>query len=232
VAYGATLTVEKGVILNGENHALKIWGTLNAEGSEASKVVFNHVNITPGNSADPAELFVIDLQHSKINSGSLYSATGNAVYGSLILKDSELIGIPYIYLWYPKADCYIERNIFLNSGGISVGIADNVKVFIRNNIFYEQTGDFAVENWASYSSSETVVEGNSFLSTDKIALRLPSGYSSARMTAVSNYWGTTDISRIDSMIYDKNDDLGCADFIEYEPVLSEPHSLTPDLDAN
>jgi len=47
------------------------------------------------------------------------------------------------------------------------------------------------------------------------------------MTATENYWGTTYTEVIDAMIHDKNDDIICAGFIEYLPILTEPHSDTP-----
>ena len=119
---------------------------------------------------------------------------------------------------------------------------------IRNNVFYKQSSNFAVENWASYNSSETIVEYNSFMSTDRIALRLPSGYNNAKMTAINNYWNTADTSVIDNMIFDKNDDLGSSgevdsvlslkkyslftkeqkeSYISYEPFLDTKHENTP-----
>jgi len=52
------------------------------------------------------------------------------------------------------------------------------------------------------------------------------------MYAVNNFWNTTDISIIDSMIYDKNDDLSSGNYIEFEPILTEPHPDTPTLDFN
>lgn len=60
-----------------------------------------------------------------------------------------------------------------------------------------------------------------------IVLKLPAGYDTAAMTATENYWGTNDTAVIDSMIYDKNDDIRCAGFIEYLPILTEPHPETP-----
>jgi len=60
-----------------------------------------------------------------------------------------------------------------------------------------------------------------------IVLKLPPGYDTAAMTATENYWGTNDTAVIDSMIYDKNDDIRCAGFIEYLPILTEPHPETP-----
>jgi hypothetical protein len=50
------------------------------------------------------------------------------------------------------------------------------------------------------------------------------------MIAVDNFWNTTDTNVIDSMIYDRNDDLSVDNFIEYEPFLTEPHPDTPILE--
>ena len=62
-----------------------------------------------------------------------------------------------------------------------------------------------------------VVAYNSFLSTDRVALALPINYSSVGMTAQDNYWNTADTSIIDSMIFDRKDDLRSADYINYSP---------------
>ena len=99
---------------------------------------------------------------------------------------------------------------------------------VRNNVFFEQTTDYAVEVWAAYGSAQILVEHNSFLSTDRVALVLPSGYSSAAMSAPSNWWNTTDTSEIDGMIFDQNDDLSSAGLIDYSGYLGAPHADTPD----
>lgn len=92
IAYGATLTIEPGVVINGDCSSIKIWGTLNAAGTEENKIIFNYVNI--------------DLNGKS------------------------------------------EEHSFMDIS-------------------------FAIENWASYNSSETIVEYNSFMSTDRVALSLP-----------------------------------------------------------
>lgn len=79
----------------------------------------------------------------------------------------------------------------------------------------------------SWGESETVVQYNSFINIDGIALKLWPGHNNSAMTATENYWGTTDTSIIDSMIYDKNDDITCAGYIDYLPILTEPHPETP-----
>ena len=38
---------------------------------------------------------------------------------------------------------------------------------------------------------------------------------------------TTDANVINTMIYDKNDDLGIPYYVEYNPILTEPHPNTP-----
>ena len=70
------------------------------------------------------------------------------------------------------------------------------------------------------------------MSTDRIALSLPEDYDSARMQAANNYWGTTDVNIINSMIYDKNDSLACYSTINYQPILTTPHPDTPIFEYN
>lgn len=228
IAPGVTLTIEQGVSITGGSIA--VLGILDVNGNAGNRVVFDNVSVEPGgNEISIDNPFHIDISYAEFNAGSLYQATGDAIYGSLTLTDSILKNIPAMYLWYPVADIYIERNIFLESGGISIGTDEDITVNIRNNIFNGQTTDYAVKNWASYASSQTIVEFNSFLDADKTALRLPSGYSDTAMIGENNWWGTTDTSVIESMIYDRNDDLTVANFINYSPFLTALHPNTPVL---
>jgi hypothetical protein len=229
LAYGATLTIEPNVVISGNGLSIKVWGILDADGNAESRVVFNNVFIRGGIGNSSTTPHRISVKFSEISGGSIYGQHGNPSYGRLVLQDSILRNnVSYSELWYPTSDCYIERNIFNETcGGINAGVNNGVKVYIRNNVFYQQSTDYAVENWASYGTSEMIVRYNSFLSNDRIALRLPSGYTNARMTASENYWNTTNTSIIDSMIYDKKDDLGCAGYIVYVPILTEPDPNTP-----
>jgi len=230
LGYGYTLIIEAGVIVNGNGNNLISFGDIIAIGSNTEKIVFNDVNIGGGNNT-LYEPYKIDLQYCVINGGSV----GASGYGSIKLTDSEIYFIPYIYLWYPIDDCYFERNIFFASGRIDVGTSGTVKVYIKNNYFNNPTHDtvsetgYAVENWASYNTSETIVQYNTFINTDRVAVSLPNGYDSAAMTATYNYWGTTDEEIIKYMIHDKNDDLSSASTISYTNYLSYPNSDTPTL---
>jgi hypothetical protein len=234
VAEGVSLTIEPGVVVSGSSAPwfddIQVWGVFTAIGTEASHIVFDNVNINPGTSSDVA---IISMEFCELNACEKFMGIGGHV--SLILRDSIIQNTSNyhgrITLWYPSGDCYIERNVFVNAGGISVGTSGDIKVYIRNNVFFEQVDEVIVENLGCYDNSETIVEYNSFLSTDRIALRLPPGYETAHMIATNNYWNTIDMDVIDSMIYDRNDDLACADYIEFLPILTQPHENTPDFCA-
>lgn len=227
-AYGITLQVNSGVRVIGNDLDIEVFGSLDVNGSEEGKVVLSNVNIVPGDNPID-EWFDINIDHAIADDGSIYSPTGNAIYGSLSLRNSIISSQRYMYIWYPVKDCLIEKNIFINSGGIDTGHRDDIKVFIRNNVFYQSTGsistEFSVKNWASYGESETVVEFNSFLSTDRIAVAV---HIDGAMSAENNFWNTLDSEIIESMINDVNDDLSLPDEISYDFLLSKPHTNTPD----
>lgn len=224
LAYGSVLNIEPGVVIN--SGEINIFGTLNAIGDSTNRIKFNNVSIKQGNNVS-WEPFIVNIQHAEITGGAYYG--GGSGYGSLSLKDSiikDLYPRIFTYIWYPVSDCYIERNIFINSPGLHIGTG-MAPVYIVNNVFYNQFGEFAIRNWADYGA-DTVVLHNSFLSTDRIALALAPGYSTAKIDGINNYWNTTDTTIIDSMIYDKYDDLSSAGYINYLPILTNPHPDTPD----
>ncbi|MBP9019864.1 MAG: copper amine oxidase N-terminal domain-containing protein [Bacteroidales bacterium] len=225
IPYGVTLTIEPGTIINGNNYSIQVWGVLRVTGNINLKVKINNTHISQGSNDNENQPSLIDIQFAEIEGGSIYAQTGHSIKGSINLRDSLIKNtFSCMYLWYPISDCYIERNIFKNAGGISVGV-DNSNVYIENNVFQQQTSP-AVENWASYNGN-TIVRYNSFLSNDRIALKLPPGYSPVAMIADHNYWNTENISTIESMIFDKNDDLSCAGYIVYTPFLDSPDQNTP-----
>ena len=234
IAFGTTLTIEGGVKVFGNDLKLSIFGTLKAVGTAENKINIENLSIDQGDN-DSNEPSYIEIRHAEFIAGEILGPTGNSVYGSFDISDSVLSNTDYMYIWYPVADSSIERNIFVDSGGISVGINGDVNVFVRNNVFIGSTGSgysestYAVRNWADYSYGSLLVEYNSFLTSNQIAVELQSGgYDTAAMIAENNFWNTVNQDEIETMISDKNDDLGLAGFISYSPYLTEPHPDTPD----
>lgn len=232
IAPSVTLTISPGVVVYGMGKSIKVWGTLNAAGNITQTITFSNTHIAPGKNGSSTNPFLIRVQHAEVLGGSLYAPTGEAVYGRLELQDSLLNNLmSYFYLWYPTGDCLIERNVFLNSGGISAGASGGVKVYVTNNLFSNWVGlygmDAAVVNWAAYNGSDMIVKHNSFLDTGRIAVALQ--YSSSMMNAAENYWGTTNVAAVPAMILDRNDDLSITGYISYTPILTAPHPLTPNM---
>ena len=232
VANGVTLTIAPGVEIIGDNKKLEIFGELNAIGKADSMIVFNSAVITPG-STSPNENHSINIDFAKINEGKLYPATGNAVYGNLTLKNSLIKNLKgYLYLWYPTSECVIEKNVFYNSGGIET-MTRNANIRIDNNFFRNDISEsssvkgYAVQNAATYESSSTILRKNTFYNTDKVAINLRVGYTSAKIDAKENFWNTTTESVIKSMIHDKDDDLNSASLIDYSSFLTSADLSTP-----
>lgn len=179
---------------------MEVSGSFIARGTAAALTVINNFYvIRPGSGAD-AHHAVISLQFCRLNGSDISSSANGGLGKAMVLLEDSFIEDPDagISIGYPVDDCLIQRNIFFKSAGISVGTSGSVQVRIRNNIFSEQTF-FAVENWASYDTSQTIVAGNTFLSTNRLALSVQPGYSSAKMVATNNYWNTTDTNIIDSL---------------------------------
>jgi hypothetical protein len=226
-----TLVIEPSVTVLLDNiwgQMFLVHGTLYAHGTINNKIVFDGGETASFFSVDgsTSDAF-IDLEYCVIKNGVRFWSDG---HGYFSLRNSELMNLTdWSYIWYPGKDVLIEQNTFRNTAGFSIGHSD-ANVSILNNFFTENRG-FVIKNWASYGSSKTIIKFNSFLNMTGIVLELPSGYTDAAMIATENYWGTTNTSEIDSMIYDMNDDITCAGFINYLPILLAPHPDTPTIDT-
>jgi hypothetical protein len=87
------------------------------------------------------------------NGGSrVWSNQGYSGYFSLIFEDNEVKDVrDFIYVWYLLNKAVIQRNVFTNSGGLSVGFSQGKDVSILNNLFIgPSTTGYWVESWASY----------------------------------------------------------------------------------
>ena len=231
IGYDATLTIEPGVRLyNKDWYAITIFGHLNALGADDNEIELNNIFFSPGNNLQN-DRSVINIDKAVVRGGEVYGMMGTGSgQGSLHLTNSTLYNISATYLSYPNADCYIERNIFVNSGSIDVSVGyvsevdHDVTVYIKNNVFDQSQ---AVISSGIYDSSSINVQYNTFLDTNGAAITLQ-GSEGAISTASHNYWSTTDASVIESMIYDENDDFTLNNSIEFEPFLTEPDSNTPE----
>ena len=207
-------------------------GLLRASGTAASPVTldgngnadFFSAKNAPGSAG-------VEISHAVISHGaSLMPATGWAQYAYLRLSDSHIDDVPgYSYLYYPEQDVVVERNVFSNSGGFSVGSSAG-HIYVRNNRFRTaSTTGYWVRDWAGYNGPATVT-GNTFEASGTPSVDLEPGQANAALDARGNYPGTTDPALIERMVYDNNDDITTAGAIATDPILDADADAVPDAE--
>jgi hypothetical protein len=176
-------------------------------------------------SKDNANILINDV----IFQGGYGLVYGSASYAYFSLKNSIISDVPaYQYIWYPTKPLIIEGNIFKNSGGMSIGFDGRPsskkpitpQVTVRNNLFIgPSTTDYWVENWVAYGST-LFVTGNSFTEGPYTAVSVRKGSDNVSVNASGNYWGTTDQTKIASMVKDSKDGL------DFQTVIKTDNPLT------
>ena len=219
IAENVTFSLQNGVKVFGNGNELNVYGTFNANNATISdsKIVARNKNEKPCS---------ISIINCSVTGGELLPPTGNSTHCNLTLKNCSFKNIDsYTYIWYPTSDVHIVGNVFHNCGCISVGSSKNI--YIRYNSFY----DFAynslscynhkiVIDWAQYGDTNCFFEYNNIYNEKeyKEIVGLQPGYDNSSMTALNNYWGTSDISKIQSYILDINLDYSCAGEVKFLPI--------------
>ncbi len=229
------LTIEPGVTVTSQsssNTMFLINGIIQAQGNATNKIVFDgNGNSYFFKTNHPVAKGFVELDYCIIRDGFSAFWLDNTAY--LNLTNSDLSNLSEnSYLWYPSQDSYIEYNTFTNTAGIKIGTDDYYSnssgmVYVRYNLFAKNQG-YVINNYASYGLSKICVNDNSFTDTASIVLEVEKTSTTADMDASQNFWGTTNTTLIDSMIYDKNDDASCSSYINYLPILDSPDPNVPD----
>ena len=227
IASGATLTIEAGTTINGNGNSLTVFGSVNFQGNATSHITTNNLNFSLSSNSN--QVGNIQLDYVDLNNGNFLAANGYGMYGKFDITNSNFVSVGGFYIWYPTSPSTFVGNTFYKSSGLSIGTSGTGTVLVKNNSFVEQTTSYAVESWANYNSGIQVVN-NSFLTTNKVALALRDKYDSARLSATDNYFGTTDLSTINSMILDQTDSLTFASIISTSNT-NKPSTSTPTFDS-
>lgn len=234
VPENVNLTIEPGVtvaIQSSDTLMFQINGVIQAVGNATDKIVFDgNGNSNFFKTNHPVSAGFLDLDFCVIRNGLSAFWFDNTAY--LNLTNSDLSNLSqFSYLWYPSQDTFIEYNTFTNCAGFKIGTDDYYSnssgmVYVRYNLFTNNQG-FIVNNYASYGLSKICVNYNSFTGTSGVILEVEQTSTTADMDASQNFWGTSNTSIIDSMIYDNNDDASCSSLINYLPILDAPDPTVP-----
>jgi hypothetical protein len=221
VAPGATLTIEPGVTVfgGGLRRFLDVLGTVRAVGTPGNRITLEGIVARTDTAG------VLHVEHAHFFNGGYGPVQDRS--GAFILRNSVVETSAPLHVRYPRADVFIERNLFVNAGGIVAG-SDQGRVYVRNNHFGRAVpgsgAPAALEVWHG-PAARYVVQHNTFAETAYIALLLDG--QAPDLVAAENYWGTTDETVIESMIYDSRDDPARGT-VEYRPFLTSPHPGTPE----
>jgi hypothetical protein len=163
--------------------------------------------------------------------GTLWAFGGYSGYTEITMEDSELKDVSgYTYLWYPPNKVIVQRNVFINSGGFSIGFDardGKSSVSILNNLFIgASTTDYWIEAWASYGG-QVEVHGNEFRSGPYTAVQLKPNYKDGKINASGNFWGTQSLTVIGTYVKDKSDGLEFADSIDVSSPLAQVPASVP-----
>jgi hypothetical protein len=144
------------------------------------------------------------------------SASG---YGHFNLTNSKIQGIEnsILNIYLPARNIFIEYNAFEDT---SIAIGNDANVYIRYNLFNGKMSGlhYLIQNYDS-GQDRLFVQYNSFINMEGRVLSLGGGLPTSGMDARYNYWGTTDLDLIKSMIHDSNTDITCPAAINYLPIL-------------
>lgn len=222
---GVTLTIEPGVTITmpSDGDMFLLHGTISARGTLNNKIIFDgggdsNIFITWGGTGNA------NLDYCIIrNSQSLWERGR----GYFSMTHSEIINGGGISLSPPLADVYIEYNRFINSGTITTYQASGFtcNVYVRYNLFH--SGGYIRHQGGLPGLTEMIVQYNSFIDIDGTILSLAQDFDTTILDATENYWDTLDTDAIDLKIHDRNDDVRVKNYIDYLPILTEPHQSTP-----
>jgi hypothetical protein len=231
---GRTVTVEPGVEIRANGVGTMFWnqGNLLFNGNRATPIRLTgkpNLFVSGKNSPNGSNLKISGVFFE--GGDTLLSHEGYGGYQSIVFEDSEVKDVTnYIDIWYPPNNLIIERNVFTNSGGFSVGFRYSpnlTSVSILNNLFIgPSTTNFWIQVWASYDG-QLEVHGNEFRGSNYTALRLAPNSGDTKLSATGNYWGNRSPEDIGKMILDSNDSLEYQNIIDISSPLVSPSNLVP-----
>jgi hypothetical protein len=130
---GVTVTVEAGVEVESHGTDVMFWnqGILNFKGTKELPILLSgkpSIYVLTKGSEPGSELNITGVLFN--GGGTIWSNAGYFGYFSLVFEDSEIKDVSnFIYVWYLLNKAVIQRNVFINSGGLSVGFNVLVRTY-------------------------------------------------------------------------------------------------------
>jgi hypothetical protein len=179
-------------------------GTVATDSCEKENTVFNDVTLKGNNiSINNVTMVKIKLDGFSGNIKNSYFLGADSSDGTLNIQTAS-------------GTIEIAQNIFLGSFQTFLSLTNDLK--IENNLFKNEIYFFyANPNYTSFKNNTIDISTAFFHDKNR----------TPNIDFSDNHWGTTDTSKIDDFIFDKNDSLSIDYSIKYLPILNEKHPFTP-----
>ncbi len=216
------LHIGPGVLVNGDDKKIEVWGTVTSV-DDSRKSVFNRVVVDLKWAIDDPnsptfEVFNMDLLNSRIESWSRTSIVS--------IKNSLLYNCDIrLYSLFDKF-VFENNSFYQGQTGSSVWISkhydnDEITLSIQNNHMsgnpIEYTNPLIDLRYFSFGNTQYTIANNSLYSSGLIIR----GHDTVGPINISmNYWNNLSTQEIENKIYDRNDDLNIKGIFDYEPTLA------------
>jgi hypothetical protein len=147
-----------------------------------------------------------------------------------ILKNGEFTNCDFIVPpnnqatidgWFTSSNLNFSKNIF--RGKCSFRLFSFTGTYILENNLFISSVEFpsssSLMNYITFRYNTFDIQYASFV-----------GNETPNIDFANNYWGTTNTSLIDNFIIDRNDSLSINYIVNYQPILTQKHELTPSLE--
>ena len=238
VAPGASLLVGPGVqlvsattVMFGGSGPIKIAGTA------ADPVTLDSGGNVLFGISSPQSLADMRIDHAVLTGGGTimnakpsYHDTGRPHFE---LTNSVVTNMAAGQFMFPQQDTIIEGSTFAGGSGFRFLSQPGSVVSFRNNRFRTAPASGYWVRFHEVSGGSVLLLGNSFEApgTGVIGIELSAKfeptYPRKNIDARNNFWGTTDRSVVDRMIYDDNDDRRASGLVAVDPILTEPGPTLP-----
>ncbi len=222
IKYGATLTINEGVVLLGNNCDIANYGTLNISGTKSDNVTLFNVNLLSKNAGD-SSINNFNFTYANLHVGQFSPASGNAQSSNINIDQCSFYdSTKHTYIHYP-GECVIKNSYFENWFQISIGTTGKVSIIYNTFVncgSYNGGVNSVIECWAAYGDPITV-QYNNFINPKEYTLSLE--YGSSHMDARYNWFGTSDEAEIRRLIWDGNDDFSIPNTIDYSGYLTDTY---------
>ena len=223
IKHGATLTINEGVVLLGNNCDIVNYGTLNISGSKSDNVTLFNVNLLSKNAGD-SSINNFNFTYANLHVGQFSPAGGGSSHSNINIDHCSFYdSTDYTYIWYP-GECVIKNSYFENWFQISIGTRGRVSIMYNTFVncgSYTGGVNSVIECWAAAYGDPIIVQYNNFINPKEYTLSLE--YGSSRMDARYNWFGTSDEKEIKRLIWDGNDDFSIPNTIDYSGYLTDKY---------